>query len=71
MVLYNGNMDLSRLPQSKYVIVLHSDLLSRVVHFDGPPFFLDALAKRFHLQKIRMWVSKRQMANNDINYCIS
>ncbi|MGD8725230.1 MAG: hypothetical protein PVG00_14915, partial [Desulfobacterales bacterium] len=23
-----------------YVIVLHSDLLSRVVHFDEPPFFI-------------------------------
>ncbi len=34
-----------RLPQSKYVIVLHSDLLSRVVHLDEPPFlFLDGVA---------------------------
>ena len=40
MDLYNGSLDASRLPQSKYVIVLHSDLLSRVVHFDGPPFLL-------------------------------
>ena len=39
MVLYDGDLDLSRLPQSKYVIVLHSDLLSQVAHFDGPPFF--------------------------------
>ena len=38
MGLYNGGLDLSKLPQSKYVIVLHSDLLSRVVHFGGPPF---------------------------------
>jgi len=39
MDLYNGSLDASRLPQSKYVIVLHSDLLSRVAHFGGPPFF--------------------------------
>jgi hypothetical protein len=39
MVLYICDVDSSRSLQSKYVIVLHSDLLSRVVHFDGPPFF--------------------------------
>jgi len=38
MDLYCGGLDASRLPQSKYVIVLHSDLLSQVVHFGEPPF---------------------------------
>jgi len=36
--LYTGVSDSFGSPQSKYVIVLHSDLLSRVVHFDEPPF---------------------------------
>jgi hypothetical protein len=51
MVLYDGDLDLSRLPQSKYVIVLHSDLLSRVVHFDGPPFFSTPYQKAFIWRK--------------------
>jgi len=46
MDLYYGGLDISRPPQSKYVIVLHSDLLSQVVHFDEPPFFFDRLFLR-------------------------
>ena len=39
MDLYYRRLGSSKLLQSKYVIVLHSDLLSQVVHFDEPPFF--------------------------------
>jgi hypothetical protein len=70
MVLYIGGLDSSRLPQSKYVIVLHSDLLSRVVHFDGPPFFW-LHNKKLSAGKISDRVSMRQFVKNDINDCIS
>jgi len=43
MGLYGGRLNPFRLPQSKYVIVLHSDLLSQVVHFDEPPFLFSLL----------------------------
>ena len=43
MDLYYCSLNAFKLLENKYVIVLYSDLLSQVVHFDEPPFLVKNL----------------------------